>query len=577
MAAPPATAASPIRLPAHWKIAPPVDPAPLAQALGLTLPAARVLMGRGYQDLESATAFLRPHAGQLHAPTLLAGVPEAAARLNAAIASGEKILLYGDYDVDGTLAVVILTKVIEVCGGRSEFHVPHRLKEGYGMRPEVVERAAADGVKLIISVDTGIRAGDVVKHATALGIECIVTDHHLPEAELPPALAVVNPNRPDCTYPNKDLCGAAVAFKLGMALMERQGWPEAKVARMADSFLKLVAMATVADVVPLKGENRAIVKLGLSGFGNIHNPGLRALLKVAGIEEGAAPSVRQVGFQLGPRINAAGRMESARQVVELFLTSDVGRAAEIAKELDELNIERRETEKRILDEILASVDPARAGLVLAGEGWHRGVVGIVASRVVERFHRPVFVLEIDREEGVARGSGRSIEAFHLLDALESMPELFQKFGGHSHAAGLTLGLDHLPEFQERFNAYAWSKLTVDDFRAEVRIDAEARASELNERAAEDIWSLGPFGMGNPQPVLMLRGLRVVSTTPLGSSGKHFKVKMEQNGSHVTAKAWSFDERLPEIAIGAMVDAAVTLEEDSYSRWSTVLRDVRPAS
>jgi len=546
----------------------------LSAALGIALPAARVLAARGCTDPDKAREFLSPHAGQLHDPSLLRDLPQAAARLDSAIRASEKILLYGDYDVDGTLAVVILTKAVEVCGGKSEFHVPHRLLEGYGMRPEVVERAAAEGVALIVSVDTGIRAGAVVEHANALGIDCIVTDHHLPEAALPPALAVINPNRPDCAYPNKNLCGAAVAYKLAIGLMRLQGWDAAKLERMSDSFLKLAAIATVSDVMPLVGENRAIVTLGLAGFDRVRNPGLRALLAVAGIEEGVAPTVRQVGFQIGPRINAAGRLESARQVVELFLTADTKRAADIAKDLDALNFERRSTEKRILEECLASVDESRSGLVLAGEGWHRGVVGIVASRVVERYHRPALVLERNAEQGVAQGSGRSIEAFHLLDALESMSDLFRKFGGHSHAAGVTLDLARLDEFVRRFDDYAKTKLTPEDFRPELRIDAEASAAEWDQSAAADVQRLAPFGHGNPMPVFLLRGAKMESTTPMGESGKHFKIRFEQNGAKLFAKAWNFDERAGEIMPGVKVDAAVTVEDDSYWGWSASLKDVR---
>lgn len=549
----------------------------LATALDIAPPAARVLIHRGYDSADSASAFLHPSLDQLLPPAQLKSLPQAAERLHAAIRQAEPILLYGDYDVDGTMAVVILTKAIEVCGGKSSYHVPHRLKEGYGMRPEVVEEAAAQGVKLIVSVDTGIRAGEVVQHATALGIDVIVTDHHLPEAELPPALAVVNPNRPDCDYPNKDLCGAGVAFKLAQALMELQGWSSDKLRRMLDSFLKLAALATVADVVPLIGENRAIVKLGLDSFTDVKNVGLRELLRVAAIEPGHIPTVRQVGFQIGPRINAAGRMDSARKVVELFLTSDAHRAAAIAADLDSLNRDRRETEKRILDEIFESVTEVTPGMVLAGDGWHRGVVGIVASRVVERFYRPSFVLEIDREQGIAAGSGRSIGPFHLLEALETMPEIFEKFGGHSHAAGVTMPLERLDEFRSRFNDYAAGKLTADDLERRVRIDAVARIAELDEHAAKDLLALAPFGMGNPLPVIAVCGATIESVAPLGPSGRHFKLRLAQDGARLYVKAWSFDDRVSEFPAGSRVDAALAIEEDNYWGWAATLRDVRWAA
>jgi len=549
----------------------------LARQLGITEPASRVLIRRGYTTEEQATRFLWPNIADLHSPALLKTLPDGARRLNQAIRDGERILLYGDYDVDGTMAVVILTKAIEVCGGKSEFHVPHRLKEGYGMRPEIVERAAAEGVRLIVSVDTGIRAGEVVRHATALGIDVIVTDHHLPEAHLPPALAVVNPNRPDCDYPNKNLCGAGVAFKLAQAVMELQGWSEAKLRRMLDSFLKLVALATVADVVSLTGENRAIVKLGLDSFTEVRNIGLKELLRVAGIPEGQIPTARQVGFQIGPRINAAGRMESARMVVELFLTSDPARAAAIADELDALNKDRRDTEKRILEEILDSVGEPTHGLVLAGEKWHRGVVGIVASRVVDRFYRPTFVLEIDRENGIAAGSGRSIPPFHLLQALEAMPELFDKFGGHRHAAGVTLTIDRLEEFKTRFTTYAEQLLTPADLERQLRLDAVIDPGEMNARSAADLFSLAPFGMDNAPPVLMVAGATIESSKPMGESGKHFKICLEGQRGRLFVKVWNFEERLEEIAACSRVDAAVCIEEDDYWGWSATLREVRPAA
>lgn len=371
----------------------------LASALKIYPPAARVLCARGISDPESARKFLNPTLRDLHDPYLLAGMSEAVPRLLRAIERKESILLYGDYDVDGTSAVVILKKGLDLLGGIASFHVPHRLRDGYGMKPEVVEEAAGRGVKLIVSVDTGIRANDVVRHASAFGIDVIVTDHHLPEAELPPAVAVLNPNRPDCPYPEKNLCGAGVALKLMDALIAASGWDTARRERLIASLLKLVAIATVADVVPLVGENRAIVKIGLSGLRQVKNAGLRALLDVSGWNEGESPTAGQVAFRVAPRINAAGRMASASDVIEMFLTEDESRAKALAAQLHDLNQDRQQTEQEIARAIFEQcieqpVTDRDAALVFAGEGWHRGVVGIVASRVVERFHRPAFVLGI---------------------------------------------------------------------------------------------------------------------------------------------------------------------------------------
>src|SRR4051812_529732 len=304
--------------------------AALAAALGIGMPTAKVLCARGFSDPADARRFLRPTFEELHDPLLMADMPAALDRLSRAIAANEKILIYGDYDVDGTSSVVVLTKAIELAGGAASFHVPHRLKDGYGMRAEVVEAAAAQGVKLIVSVDTGIRAAEVVGRANQLGIDVIVTDHHLPETGLPPAVAVLNPNRPDCPYVEKNLCGAGVAFKLIQALLPHLEWPADKVRRVAESFLKLAAIATVADVVPLTGENRVVVAQGLRGLEKVRNPGLRALLDVAGFTvDKAPPNARQVAFQLAPRINAAGRMDTAKAVVEMFLTNDAARARDL--------------------------------------------------------------------------------------------------------------------------------------------------------------------------------------------------------------------------------------------------------
>jgi single-stranded-DNA-specific exonuclease len=558
----------------------PAQAASLASAIGVTLPAAQVLVRRGLETPEAARRFFHPGLGDLHDPLAMRDMAQAVERLERAIRAGEQILIYGDYDVDGTCSVVVLTKAIELAGGKARYHIPHRLKDGYGMRSEVVESAAADGVSLIVSVDTGIRAAEVVQRANALGIDVIVTDHHLPESELPPALAVLNPNRRDCSYPEKNLCGAGVAFKLVQALLGRQSWPAEKVARIAESFLKLVAIATVADVVPLTGENRVIVTHGLAGLGTVRNPGLRALLDVAGFPEGNVPSARQVAFQIAPRINAAGRMDTAQAVVEMFLTPDMSRARELAKQLHDHNTDRQQIEaevREICEQI--AVDESSAALVYYDDKWHRGVIGIVASRLVERFHRPVFVLGRNPDDGTAQGSGRSIPAFHLLAALESMPDLFQRFGGHEHAAGVTLDPSRVAEFRTRFNAYAAGLLTPEDFIPELAIDAAIDLTHLSDRSIGDIFALAPFGHGNPAPVFAVLNAEVAGPAAVWNE-KHLKVAVRHNGRTMSLKAWNFAERAAELPAGARVDIAFTLEEDAYSAargypgWAAVLKDVR---
>ena len=556
--------------------------AALAEALGLGLPATRVLWTREVREVEAAEKFLRPSLTELHDPYLLADMGKAAQRLAAAVRGQEKILLYGDYDVDGTSAVVILVSALRLAGAVVGFHVPHRMREGYGMRAEVVEQAAADGVGLIVSVDTGIRAGAVVAHAGQLGIDVIVTDHHLPEGELPAAVAVLNPNRTDCLYPAKNLCGAAVALKLAQALFVELGWEDGKRERLLGSFLKLAAIATVADVVPLTGENRVIVKHGLEGLRDPRNIGLKALFKVAGLEEGAAISARQVGFQIGPRINSAGRMDDARNVIELFLTTDATRAQELAEALDTMNKARQETTAEILEQCKRiAVSEEQAGLVYAAAGWHQGVVGIVAGRLAEQYSRPVFVLSEDAETGEAKGSGRSPATFHLLEALEAMSDLFVKFGGHKQAAGLTMRAEKITEFRARFEAYAGARLGPEDLRTVIEIDAEATLLELEEAGAMELLSLAPFGAGNPPPLVMLRGVDV-ALTPEVKNDKHLFIKVRQGEVMKVVKGWGMAELAGQFREGDRVDVAALVEEDAWGRvrggagWGLILKDIRMA-
>src|SRR5271163_1281406 len=387
---------------------------------------ADLLVARGIDEPEAAARFLAPALADLHDPVLMSGMKSALDRLEAALERKEKILIYGDYDVDGTTAIVILKTAIELCGGAADFHVPHRIREGYGMRDEVIERAASEGVRLTISVDPGIRAFAAADAARRTGVDLIVTDHHLPGLDgVPQALVVINPNQSGCDYPCKFLCGAGVAFKLAQGLMRRRLDPKDQ-SRLLMSFMKIVAIATIADAVPLLGENRVFAKLGLQGLRRPVNVGLKALLEVAKLGDGRALTSTEVAFRIAPRVNAAGRMDIARDVVDLFNEKDIERARQIAGRLDQLNAERQEEERRIMDSIFRHLEEEPAlresyCVVLDGDGWHRGVIGITASRVVERHGRPTLVISRDGDE--AHGSGRSIGAFHLLHAIESCPEL----------------------------------------------------------------------------------------------------------------------------------------------------------
>ncbi len=570
------------REPARWILPPPGEgAAALASALGIGAAAARVLVRRGFTDPDAARTFLRPSLDHLRDPLAMRDMGAAIERIRRAIAAAERIVIYGDYDVDGTTSVVLLAKAIELAGGRADHHVPHRLKDGYGMRPEIVEAMAADGVKLIVSVDTGIRAAEVVRRAAELGIDVIITDHHLPESALPPALAVLNPNRPDCSYPEKNLCGAGVAFKLAHGLLATLGWPEAKLRRVCESFLKIVAIATVADVVPLTGENRVIVKHGLDGLNDVRNTGLRALLDVAGFTGGAVPTARQVAFQIAPRINAAGRMDTANAVIELYLTRDPARAQELARQLHDQNTERQQVELAIREACeQIAVPDAAAALVYYGPAWHRGVLGIVASRMVDRLRRPVFVLGRNEEDGLVMGSGRSIPAFHLLAALESMPDLFRKFGGHEHAAGVTMEEANVEEFRRRFNACAAARLCPEDFLRRMEIDAVVGLRELTDAAVHDVFSLAPFGTGNPAPLFAALDVEV-ARPPEVMKEKHLRLTVRQNGRFLKLKAWNCAERAGELAPGTHLDVAFELEEDphsaarGYAPWCAMMRDFRP--
>jgi single-stranded-DNA-specific exonuclease len=568
----------------RW-ILPAEDPAvlELARALGMHAPVARVLWNRGYRTASNARAFLNPSIDDLHDPFLLRDMDVAVARLLKAITDKQRILLYGDYDVDGTTSIVVLKKALDLAGASTEFFVPHRMRDGYGMRPEVIDRAASEGVALVISVDTGIRANSVVEHARTLGIDVIVTDHHLPDSELPPALAVINPNRRDCAYPEKNLCGAAVTFKLVQALMQRLEWPAERVRKISESFLKMIAVATVADVVPLLAENRIIVKRGLEGFHTVRNPGLRALLRVAGFNEGECPSAGQIAFRVAPRINAAGRMANAANVIEMFLTPSEEQALKLATELHDLNKERQDTEAEIVKLIheICDREPVTASdfaLVFSGAGWHRGVIGIVASRIVERYHRPVFVMSEDEETGLAQGSGRSIAAFHLLDALETMPELFTKFGGHRQAAGVTAPIGQVAEFRERLNAYAATVLTPDDLCPTIEVDAVLNLNELTDIAIAEVFALAPFGCGNSAPVFGILNAELAGPPALFKE-KLLKLAIRQNGRTIMATSWNLAGRISELQPGAFYNFAICIEEETrgYGKWRVVVKEFSPAN
>ncbi len=548
----------------------------LAREAGLPLLIAELLVARGVRTAAEAERFLHPQFEHLHDPYSMLGMERAVTRIQHAIASGETILIYGDYDVDGTTAVVLLKTAIEMLGGEARFHVPHRLREGYGMQGEVLEAFARDGVRLVISVDTGIRAFAAAEAAETLGLDLIVTDHHLPEAAigLPKALAILNPNQAECGYACKHLCGAGVVFKLAQALLE--GWDRERArTKILPSFLKMVAIATVADAVPLLGENRVIVAIGLEQLQRPVHPGLRSLMEVAQLD----PSRRKlnpvdVAFRIAPRINAAGRMDVATEVIELFTTKDAKRAHEIAGKLDRLNQERRDAEAVMLKEIVTRLEQeeqfreARC-IVMDGDGWHRGVIGILASRIVDRTGKPAIVIAHengDESAGTAHGSGRSISAFHLLDAIESCRDLFTRFGGHAHAVGFSLPSARVEELRERLCRYAAERLSEEDLGSPLECDAVLPLDRVTPAVLSWLKRLEPMGMGNEEPVFLAQNVRVAAV-PRYMKEKHVRLQLAQ-GAHrgnLAAVGWNWAERvqLMQIAEGSVVHLAYKLRENEH--------------
>jgi single-stranded-DNA-specific exonuclease len=534
--------------------------ASFARVLGVSPTIAALLISRGCDDEQSAKNFLRPSYDHLHDPYLMLGMTEAVPRLLKAIDEGEPILVYGDYDVDGTTGTAILMRALSLLGARTGFHVPHRFTEGYGIQQAALETAVANGYKVALSVDCGIRAHEPLYWARDNGLDVIITDHHLPDEGqgLPPAFAVLNPNQVGCNYPDKNLAGVGVAFKLVHALFRERG-RESQVS----AFLKIVAIGTVADVAKLTGENRTIVALGLKDLKNATNPGLKALMEVAGCGSGANMTAYDLGFRIGPRINAAGRMDAARAVVELFNTRDTAEAQRLAEHLDKRNQERKEVQQQIVN--LAIEELSKAGAtshvaVISGQGWHRGVIGIAASKISERINRPCVVLSSDGD--IAHGSGRSIEPYHLLNGLTSCADLFDKFGGHSHAAGITLKPDRIEEFRRRLNQHAASCLTDDDLQPCVHIDAELRTEDLTFELIRELQSLEPYGAGNPRPTFLARNLCILSEPRLIGE-HHLKLTVAgPNGRPLETIWWDGAAHAAKLRNG--VDVAFTVETSNWT-------------
>jgi single-stranded-DNA-specific exonuclease len=564
----------------------PEQAAALAQAAHLPPVLAELLVARGIMQAPQAHAFLNPEISDLHDPLLMLGMSTAVARLERAIAAREPVLLYGDYDVDGTTAVVLLKTAIEMLGGAVRFHVPHRLLEGYGLQSSVLEAAYAEGVRLVITVDTGMRAFAEAETAHRLGLDLIITDHHLLKADdtVPQALAILNPNQPGCPYPEKSLCGAAIALKLAQALLERRD-PVRTREKTLPSFLKMAAIATIADAVPLRGENRVIAALGLRELRQPVGAGLRALFAAAALD----PATRQltgfdVAFRLAPRINAAGRMDVASEVIELFCTRDAVRAHELATKLELLNHQRRDAEAAALVTIEARLAgdgdlAATRILVVDGDGWHRGVIGILASRVVERTAKPAIVVSI--ENGVAHGSGRSVDGFQLLEAIETCGDLFTRFGGHAFAVGFAMPAEGLPELKRRLCLHADKCLGAREPEQLLRIHAELPLDRITPVLAGWLRKLEPLGHGNPEPIFLARKACLASA-PRIMKERHLRLKLVQESTtavHSTASTravgWGLAARAADLGLvqGSVIDVAYRIRVNDHPQYGGVEAEI----
>ncbi|MBC7899476.1 MAG: single-stranded-DNA-specific exonuclease RecJ [Saprospiraceae bacterium] len=546
----------------------------LSEQLSVSPLVAALLISRGHRTKEKAEKFLNPNYADLHEPFLLKGMEEAVERVLRAIDNREKILIWGDYDVDGTTGTVLLRQTLKILGAETGFHVPNRFTEGYGINIPALEDAKANGFTLAISVDCGIRSFEPLEWARTNGLDFIVTDHHLSDETKgnPPAVAVVNPNQSDCDYPDKNLAGVGVAFKLAHALLRERGKEN-----LLKDFLKIAAIGTVADVMQLTGENRTIVSLGLKDLPTTTNLGLKALMEVSDCRSDMTSY--HIGFRIAPRINAAGRMDVAKHVVELFETEDFNEARKLAGILDSRNRERQQVQQQITELALLETKDIRNQkfVVVAGENWHRGVIGLAASRIAEKLYRPTIVLSI--ENGFGHGSGRSIADFHLLNALESCSELFEQFGGHAAAAGMKIETNKIDLLRKALNLHAERTLPVGELTAVLKIDAVVTSQTLGLNLVKELRSFEPFGAGNPKPVFVTKGL-IIKDEPLVMKEKHLKLRLrDESGKQFEAVWWDGVEKSigRTLSPESRIELAYTAEANSWqgnTRLQLVVEDLR---
>lgn len=533
-----------------------------AAGLGIPPAVAEILVRRGYVEPGAVKAFLRPHLGQLHPPARMLGMTAAAGRLREAVERGEPILVYGDYDVDGITSTALLVRVLRGLGARVDWFVPDRQVHGYGLNPRSLEEVVARGPRLLVCCDCGVSSVAEIRAARERGIDTIVADHHEPGPELPMCVAVLDPKQPGCDYPERELAAVGIAFKLCEALYALLGRPRRELYR----YLDLVALGTVADLAPALGENRVFMRFGLRQLEGTENPGLRALLERTGLA-GRTIGAGSVGFVLGPRINAVGRMAHAAAGVQLLLTDDPAEARRLAGVLDEENRVRRETERRVLEEartMLASFDSEReVAIVLGARDWHPGVIGIVASRLVEEFYRPAVLVAVG-PDGVGKGSARSIEGFHLHRALAACAEHLLEFGGHAAAAGLRMEESRLDAFRAAFESHARAALTAEHLVPRIRIDLDLPALADVSQLHALVEHFAPFGPGNARPVFCARGLQLVGY-PRVVGEDHVRLRVSREGRWLDAIGFRMASRLQEVnpTLGP-VAIAFTLEEDDWN-------------
>jgi len=564
------------RVKTRWTEAPVIDVASvttLAAALGVPVPIARLLVHRGYGDTEAAKRFLRPRLDQLHDGSAMMSLEVAVERLVRAIRDGELIMIHGDYDVDGICSTTLLVRAIRGFGGNVIPFIPNRMTDGYDLGAAGVRHAIEIDAKVVVTCDCGTTALEPVAALNAAGIDVVISDHHLPRDTFPDSLALLNPRRPDCDYPDKDLAAVGVAFKLALALASALKVSDAFIWKMLD----LVALATVADVASLRGENRIFVRYGMRMISETENVGLRALLRASGMD-GKPLTAGRIGFTLAPRLNAAGRLGHALRGVELLLTESEHEANVIARELEELNQRRQALDRTTLDDarVMAErqVRDGAIGLVLAKEGWHPGVIGIVASRIVEEFSRPVIMIAL--EDGVGKGSGRSIPGFDLHSALVDCSDLLLRFGGHRAAAGITIATDQVGAFTHRFDQVVRARLTLDELVPVLRVDAEIELDQDTLDLETTLRHFEPFGVGNPAPVFAARNVTVFGSPRIvGRDGLKLTL-VGSNGTQLEAIGWGMADLAPEIRAGKALDVAFRLERDEYrgeSRLQARLADV----